>query len=147
MECDFGLSIQGRLEDRMGLGLPAQLESDLRVLEEQGHCISVHRNSSNANQIHVIFEKYSLPNGWNKKVTRLLVNTDVSYPNSKIDMFWVEPGLAIDGGKVPQAAESVETHMGQLWQRFSWHVQKWNPAVDNIITYLGTIDERLRLLQ
>ena len=73
--------------------------------------------------------------------------SDVSYPNSKLDMFWVDVDLKLDGGKVPQAGGTIENYNGQQWQRFSWHVQKWNPARDNVITYLDTIDARLRQLQ
>ena len=78
---------------------------------------------------------------------RLLLITDISYPNSKLDMFWVEPGLRLNGDRPPQAGEAIETYLGQQWQRFSWHVQKWNPAFDNITTYLGTIDKRLKDLK
>jgi hypothetical protein len=126
------------------MGLPPQLESDVNELRDQGHQISCVRNG---NQIFVIFEKYSLPKGWNKKETNLLIIADISYPNSKLDMFWVDPDLLLEGGNVPQSGESIENYNDKSWRRFSWHVQKWNPAIDNLITYLGTINERLRLLQ
>jgi hypothetical protein len=127
--------------------LPPQLEADLKLLQEQGFLATANREPPNGNQIYIIFDKYPLPKGWNKTETRLLLMTDISYPNSKLDMFWVDPGLQLNGGKVPQAGETIETHLGQQWQRFSWHVQKWNPAVDNLISYLGTVDARLGQLQ
>ena len=128
------------------MGLPPQLESDLKILKDQGWLVSACRDSQNNNRVFVFFEKYPLPLGWNKNETKLLLITDISYPNSKLDMFWVEPGLRLNDGRIPQAGDSIETYLGQQWQRFSWHVQKWNPAVDNIITYLDTIDARLRQL-
>jgi hypothetical protein len=129
------------------MGLPPQLESDIKTLEEDGWKVSVHRDPPDGNQIFIIFEEYPLPPGWNKRETKLLVITDISYPNSRLDMFWVDPDLRLNGGRIAQAGGVVETHLGQPWQRFSWHVQKWNPAIDNIITYLGTVDARLRQRQ
>lgn len=129
------------------MNLPPQLELDLKTLGEEGWTVSARREPPDGNQIFIIFEKYRLPDGWNKKETRLLLITDVSYPNSKLDMFWVDTDLRLNGDRIPQAGGTIETHLGQQWQRFSWHVQKWNPAVDNVITYLGTVDARLRQLQ
>jgi hypothetical protein len=119
----------------------------VKILNDEGWDILVRREPPDGNQIFILFEKYPLPAGWNKKETRLLLITDVSYPNSKLDMFWVEPGLKLEGGGTAQAGDAIENHLGQQWQRFSWHVQKWNPAVDNVITYLGTVNARLRQLQ
>ncbi len=128
----------------MSTGLPPQLETDLNYLREQGFQITCQRNS---NTIYIIFDCYPLPRGWNKKETKLLLISDISYPNSKIDMFWVDTDVLLADGKVPQAGESIENHNGQTWRRFSWHVKKWNPAVDSVITYLGTVDARLNQLQ
>ena len=129
------------------MGLPPQLEEDLNVLRQNGLVVSTHRIPPTGNQIFVVFEKYSLPPGWSKSETRLLLIADVGYPNSKIDMFWVDTDVKLQNGdKVPQAGESIESYIGQQWRRFSWHVQKWNPAVDNIISYLNTVDNRLKQL-
>ncbi|MGA2466848.1 MAG: E2/UBC family protein [Thermodesulfobacteriota bacterium] len=130
------------------MGLPPQLESDIKTLQEDGWKVSAHRNPPDSNQIFIIFEEYPLPPGWNKKETKLLLITDISYPNSRMDMFWVDPDLRLmNGDRIPQAGGLVETYLGQRWQRFSWHVQRWNPAIDSIITYLGTVDARLRQKQ
>lgn len=129
------------------MGLPAQLGADLQKLRDEGWEVAARREPPEGNQIFVTFEKYPLPPGWSKKETRLLLITDISYPNSKMDMFWVDPDLRLDGERIPQAGGTIETHVGKQWQRFSWHVQKWNPAVDNVITYLGTVDARLKQLQ
>ena len=129
------------------MNFPPQLESDVNALREEGHKVSVCRDQVNSSRIFVVFESYVLPKGWSKVDTNLLLITDVSYPNSKLDMFWVDEDLHLAGGKLPQAAESLETYLGKSWRRFSWHVRKWNPAVDNIATYLHTVDARLKQLQ
>ncbi len=128
----------------MSMSLPAQLESDLNNLKEQGFQISCQRNG---NQIYIVFDKYLLPKGWNKNETKLLLISDISYPNSKLDMFWVDTDIRLADGRVPQAGDTIENHNGTQWRRFSWHVQKWNPAIDNVISYLGTVNARLKQLQ
>jgi hypothetical protein len=131
----------------INMGLPAQLESDLRSLQESGWAVSACREPPTGNQIFIVFDKYPLPPGWNKRETRLLLITDISYPNSRMDMFWVDPDLRLNGERIAQGGGVIETHLRQQWQRFSWHVQRWNPAVDNVISYLGTVDAGLRQRQ
>ncbi len=126
------------------MGLPPQLETDINKLKEMGYSIDVHREN---NQILVVIEKYPVPSGWNKSETTLLLVADIGYPNSKMDMFWTDLDLKLGGDRIPQAGEVVQQFLGKQWRRFSWHVQKWNPAVDNIVTYLGTVDARLGQLQ
>lgn len=127
--------------------LPPQLEDDLNALrQENGLAVDVQRVPPTGNQIFVIIQNYPLPPGWSQTETRLLLITDVGYPNSKIDMFWVDPKVTLPNNKVPQAGEALETYLGQQWRRFSWHVKKWNPAVDNIKSYLHTVNTRLNQL-
>jgi hypothetical protein len=126
------------------MGLPPQLETDINKLKETGYSVVVHREN---NQILVVIEKYRVPSGWNKSETTLLLVTDIGYPNSKMDMFWTDLDFKLSGERIPQAGDTVQPFIGKQWRRFSWHVQKWNPAVDNVITYLGTVDARLRQLQ
>ncbi len=129
------------------MSLPPQLESDLAILQEQGYNVSAHREPPTGNQIFVVFEQYQLKKGWNKSETKLLIIADISYPNSKLDMFWVDQDVRLADGRIPQSGGTFETYLNQQWHRFSWHVQKWNPAVDNLVTYLGTVDARLSQLQ
>lgn len=129
------------------MSLPPQLESDLAALRQEGHRVSAFREPPTGSQIIVVFEQYRLPKGWNKSDTRLLIISDISYPNSKLDMFWVDHDVRLADGRIPQAGGTFETYLNQQWHRFSWHVQKWNPAMDNLVTYLETVNARLRQLQ
>ena len=129
------------------MSLPPQLEADIQALRDQGFNVDARRDSSNASRIFIVFERYPLPRGWNKNETQLLLIADVSYPNSKLDMFWVDTDLVLVGNKAPQAGDAIETYMDKPWRRFSWHVQKWNPAIDNIKSYLDTVDARLKQLK
>jgi Prokaryotic E2 family E len=127
--------------------LPPQLESDIDDLRKQGYRIASYREPPDANQIRVVIDGYPLPKGWSKNETRLLLLTDVSYPNSRLDMFWVDADLRLKDGRIPEASNAVDSHLGTEWRRVSWHVKKWNPAVDDIISFLRTIDARLRQLR
>jgi hypothetical protein len=128
------------------LSLPPQLEPDIETLRKEGYSVAVQRDSSSSNRIFIVLKDYPLPRGWNKPQARLLLIADVGYPNSKLDMFWVDADLLLEGGRVPQAADVLETYMGETWRRFSWHVQYWNPARDTVLSYLETVNHRLRQL-
>lgn len=92
---------------------------------------------------NVIFQKYPLPAGYTKAATTLLVCLPLSYKNGKPDMFWVEKDTLLANGGVPKNADTIETHVGREWRRFSWHPQSWNPGTDNLNTYLEFVNHRL----
>lgn len=127
-----------------GLSLPPQLQADIESLRQDGFSIEAHRDAPGGARIYIVISGYPVPRGWNKTRTTLLIIADVSYPNSKLDMFWTEVDLTLQDGRIAQACDAIESHRGQQWRRFSWHVQQWNPAVDNLRTYLGTVDARLQ---
>lgn len=91
----------------------------------------------------LIIENYSLPAGWSKEETRLLVKLPASFPHGKPDMFWTEVDLTLAGGSVPHKGEVVEQICGQAWRRFSWHPQDWTPGRDDIHTFLEFVGRRL----
>lgn len=122
------------------MALPPLLEEHIVQLRSQGYNIEVKEDS----EICIIFKDYPVPsNIWNCDKTDLLVVTHPTYPNAKMDMFWVNPPITLKSGAQAQAV-SPETRCGGSWLRFSWHVQSWNPAHDNLITYLNVVDDRLK---
>lgn len=122
------------------MALPPLLEEHIAHLRSQGFEIETKEDS----EICIIFKSYPVPNNiWNPDKTDLLVVTHPTYPNAKMDMFWVDPPLSLKSGAQPQAV-SPDTRCGRSWQRFSWHVQTWNPAHDNLLTYLNVVDDRLK---
>jgi hypothetical protein len=122
------------------MALPPLLTEHIEYLRSLGCNIEVKEDS----EICIIFKDYPVPsNIWNCDKTDLLVVTHPTYPNAKMDMFWVDPPIALKSGAQAQAV-SPETKCGRSWLRFSWHVQNWNPAHDNLITYLNVVDDRLK---
>ena len=121
--------------------IPPLLQEHIKILEREGHKIEIHVDF----EIHIIFKDYKIPAQiWDRHKTDLLVITHPTYPNAKMDMFWVNPSISLKSGKKAQAADTIEGKLGINWLRFSWHVQSWNPGKDNLITYLDVVNDRLR---
>lgn len=121
--------------------IPPLLQEHIKILEREGHKIEIHVDS----EIHIVFKDYKIPDQiWDPNKTDLLVITHPTYPNAKMDMFWVNPPISLKSGKTAQAAGTTEGKLGINWLRFSWHVQSWNPGKDNLITYLDVVNDRLR---
>ena len=122
------------------MGLPPLLEEHIKTLESDGHKIEVKEGP----EICIIFKDYSIPsNIWDCEKVDLLVITHPTYPNAKMDMFWVDPPITLKNGAMAKAV-SPEKKCERDWQRFSWHVNNWNPAHDNLITYLNVVNDRLK---
>jgi len=129
------------------VNLPPQLEQDIDKLREIGYDVEVRREPPDGAKIFVIIKDFPLPECWknaDKNSTDLLIIADISYPNSKLDMFWTETGVLLKDGRVPKNGDVIENYLNRKWRRFSWHCKSWNPAIDNIITYLDVVIERLR---
>ena len=124
--------------------IPQELIGDMTDLKESYAYEVVEEN----NKIYVVFQKFPLPEGvYNQNSTDLLIFTTQLYPNSNFDMFWTEESLTLKNGQVPKNAEVIEIHLGKRWRRFSYHPynnRPWNPAQDNIATYLEYVKQRLR---
>lgn len=120
--------------------LPDQLVEEVKELLGDGYEVELVEDSGWA---CIIIHCYSLPAGFNKKETTLLLKCPLSYPNGQPDMFWTDTDLTLSSGQPAASAEVVERIMGKDWRRFSWHPQKWNPGIDNLRTYLEFVNNRL----
>jgi len=119
--------------------LPPLLQEHIDLLISQGYKIEIKEDQ----QICIIFKDFPIPsNIWNPDKVDLLVIAHYTYPNAKMDMFWVDPPIALKNGLQAQAV-SPDNQCGKAWLRFSWHVATWNPNRDNLITYLQDVNDRL----
>jgi Prokaryotic E2 family E len=76
----------------------------------------------------------------------LLIMSDLDYPNSALDMFYLEPEAVRAGGGAPQNADQIESHLGRQWRRFSWHsTTRWNPAGNPLCDHFAFAEQRLAL--
>jgi hypothetical protein len=76
----------------------------------------------------------------------VLLRIHHGYPHAAPDMFWVRPHMRLPSGGFPGAAENMETYLGQVWQRFSWHLaQPWRPLAFTLKdNYMPFVLRRLR---
>lgn len=121
--------------------LPAQLIDEVKALCEEGLTATLTEADGVAN---IIIVGYPIqPRHYNKNFIELLLRFPLSYPNGKPDMFWTDEDFLLKSAHVPKSAEVFETWMGKRRRRFSWHLSSWNPAGDNLLTYLEFINNRL----
>ena len=120
--------------------LPDLLKQHIEQLQSDGYTIDVIEEQ----EIGIVFRNYSIQNSiWSSDKADLLVVAHPSYPNPKMDMFWVDPAITLQDGRAPNATGSA-SKFGKTWQQFSWHVTSSNPAHDSLITYLDVVNDRLR---
>ena len=127
------------------MNVPPLLEQHLSHLRGNGHEIEVtSEGSGELARIYLVFKGYPVPPSiWGLATVDLLVMAQGVYPNTKMDMFWVAPVLLLPDGRRPEGGTSDESYLGRVWQRFSWHPSSWNPAHDNLLSYLELVNHRL----
>lgn len=102
-----------------------------------------------ANGAHLIeIPNFPLAPGWNREATTLLFVAPPGYPTAPPDCFWVAPsGLRLAGGGTPQNTNDSNPIPGLVPPKattwFSWHVQRWSPNGNALLTYLNVIKARL----
>lgn len=120
--------------------IPAFMTEEAEQLRAEGYTVEV---TEAEGWFNVVFSSFSLPPGYSKAVTELLIKLPLSYPNGTPDMFWVDEDVTLKDGGVPGSADAIEPALCKRWRRFSWLPQNWNPAADNIKTYLEFIYQRV----
>lgn len=121
------------------MNLPPLLQEHINSLERAGYAVDAIPGAV----IGIVIKSYPIPTDiWNESSADLLIITHPTYPNAAIDMFWLDPPISLRRG-VPANATTMEEQFGKEWQRFSWHVGIWDPAHDNLLTYLRVVDDRL----
>ena len=125
--------------------IPQDLTYDLKELTELGYVFEVKEEN---NKVYVQFDDFVIPSEkFSVPTTPLLIFTTNAYPKANFDMFWTAESLVLKNGNVPRNAEVIEIHLGQRWRRFSYHPynnRPWNPAMDNVGSFIEHVKERLR---
>jgi hypothetical protein len=133
--------------------LPTQLTEDLTELRKRFRVEVIEE----AGVIDVVIFGFPTSSQYSIHSTRVLIRVPRAYPDAGLDMFWTDPELRLADGTIPTNADQVETYSetnaipeiaGKSWRRFSWHPQtgtpsRWNPAIDNLISYTEFINRRL----
>lgn len=125
--------------------IPQDLTNDLEELKEIGYVFEV---KEDANKVYVEFEDFTIHSDkYNLTTTPLLIFTTSLYPKANFDMFWTDEKLTLKNGNPPKNAEVIENHLGKRWRRFSYHPynsKPWNPALDNVSSFIEHVQERFR---
>ncbi len=89
----------------------------------------------------VVFPNWSVPPGFDRDTADLLVRLPNGYPDVPPDMWWFFPAVKLADGRVAQATEVIERHLGRDWQRWSRHFQpgQWRSGIDGLESYLALI--------
>lgn len=119
------------------------LQEQLKELQEQVSGARMEQSPGGGAIIVVPDVKLEPPGGWSKPSTTVWFKIDIAYPASKPDCFWIEQDTRLASGGQPQNSQ-VNDQIGPMRLWFSWHVAKWNPQVDTLLTYFRVIQERLR---
>lgn len=120
--------------------IPVSLEKEVEDLRKESWIADL---SETGGMICILLHDYLLPPGYNRQTSDLLLRLPISFPSGKPDMFWMEVNVVLSNGKVPKSADSIETHLGRDWRRFSWHLSSWDPVSCNLRTFLEFINNRL----
>ncbi len=98
-----------------------------------------------------IIPSYTLPAGWNKPATAILVLLDPGYPETPPDNFYADLDLRLANNERAERADDGPVHNDKQWQIFSWHFEEpteWQPHADplkghNLLTFMDGVKQRL----
>ncbi|HEP9652495.1 TPA: multiubiquitin domain-containing protein [Pseudomonas aeruginosa] len=113
------------------------LPRDEQYLNAIGHRWET-RNTSEGGRWLVIHD-YVLPAGYSATVVQLALNIPPTYPNTKLDMFYVYPAVRLANGAEIAQTQVVGHIDGITFQGWSRH-RSWDPATDNVVTQLAMTD-------
>jgi len=117
-------------------------QSDMTCLAERRIEYSV---SSEANMTCVVLPRYRLPAGYDRDQSDLLLRLNPGFPDVQPDMWWFDPAVRLRDGRVIQATDVTEHHLGRTWQRWSRHFKagQWRSGIDSLESYLALIRREL----
>ena len=118
-------------------------QADVVCLAERGVEYSV---STEANMICVVFPGFTLPPGYDRAKSDLLVRLNPGFPDIPPDMWWFDPAIRLADGRTIRATEAMEHHLGRTWQRWSRHFQpgQWRSGIDSLESFLALIRKELQ---
>ena len=97
----------------------------------------------------VMFKDFSLPPGWDRDTTDVLVLIPLGYPETAPDNFYVRNGLHLLSGNAPGNFAEGQVVLGDSWAQFSYHADTWAPtrdlwSGDTLVTFMVAVERRLK---
>lgn len=91
-------------------------------------------------QRYLLVPEVAVPEHFGGGSVTVLVLIPNGYPMASPDMFWVNRTLRLPDGRDPEGASHHEVHLGQTWQRFSWHYRDsqiaWRMGYSSLLTHM-----------
>lgn len=124
--------------------LPRFVRGFDRVRAELDQVRSVHGDVELVD-IGLLVRSFRLPDLFVQDRVPILVPLTPAYPSAPPDNFLVPWGTALRSGQPLQNYSGPVPAAGGQWGQFSHHIEggAWRPAIDNILTYLLTVQGRL----
>ena len=132
----------------------AVVDIQIKELQKLRDAVNAKADPVSNNSFVITIPDFILPEGWevpnrpDRKVDIIFL-APPGYPGSQPDCFWVKPiGIRLTGGQTPQNSNDSTVIPGVPGSQppgtwFSWHVQRWNPNSDSLVTYFKVIKNRL----
>lgn len=104
-----------------------------------------HQVAAESNMTCVVLPGFSLPPGYDRGQSDLLLRLNPGYPDVPPDMWWFDPPVQLADGRRIEAADCVETYLGRSWQRWSRHLNadQWRSGVDSLETFVALVRREL----
>ena len=123
--------------------LPPQLELEIENLRKD-HSIEIVEEST---IINVVIDNLPTSDLYSLPIVTVLLRVPRAYPDAGLDMFWTTKDHTLKGVGIPNGANQIEKYLEKEWRRFSWHPnpgnpKRWNPTVDNLLSYLEFVKRR-----
>ena len=118
------------------------LPADTAILDDRGLAYQV---TDDAGMTCVVISGWSLPDGYDRDESDLLIRLPAGFPDVAPDMWWFDPPVRQSDGSAPPATEAVEVHLQRSWQRWSRHFDagQWQSGIDGLQSYLALITHEL----
>jgi hypothetical protein len=117
-------------------------QTDVAFLTERGITYTL---SSEANMTCFVLPGYTLPQGYDRATSDLLLRLQPGFPDVAPDMWWFNPPIRLADGRPVRATEVTEHHLGRPWQRWSRHFNagQWRSGTDSMESFLALIRKEL----
>jgi len=104
-----------------------------------------HSVTPEANMTCVVLRDFTLPPGFDRPQSDLLVRLSAGYPDVAPDMWWFDPPVRRADGQPIPATDVIEHHVGRSWQRWSRHLSggQWRSGVDGLESFLALVRREL----
>lgn len=122
-----------------------RIAEEIRLLKEKYHSLQFGEGYA-----WVMIPDFNLPDGYNRKTTRLLFLISASYPHASPDNFYVDAGLRFaNNNPLTNYSEGAQVPIQGSWGCFSWHPEVWQSSSeiskgDNLLTFIKSVNLRLR---